>query len=257
MSAPRTSHPLSWFGSLGSSGTPMHEAIVEALWNAIDRGDLRPGDRIEGEVSLAERLGVSRSTVNRAMETLRAQGLIERRRSLGTRVVGRANETIPPSRLPINRSNPRVHGAQESDLTERVLRITEIDPSPEVRRVLQLDAAERVTFARRLVLEGRRPVAYLQNWVPARILSAPLELRGTTIYSLLTQAGHDVARARQWYTAEAAHGDTAVAMGIPRGAAVLTLKRVSFSDEGHPVEFAEHKYRPDRYRVELDAVRPD
>lgn len=248
--------PTEWFDGIASSGLPMHAAIVETLWNAIDRGDLKPGDPIEPEVALARRLGVSRSTVNRAMQTLREQGLIQRRRSLGTRVVGRAND-VDSARLPINKSNPRLHGVSESDLTERPLRVAEVDPSAEMRRTLELGPDGRVTFVRRLVLHGRRPVALLQNWVPASILGAEkVDLRAESVYSLLATAGHEVARARQWMTAEAADIDAALTLGVARGFALLALKRVSYGDDGAPLEYAEHKYRPDTYRVELDITRP-
>lgn len=249
--------PTAWFESIGSSGIPMHAAIVETIWNAIDRGDLQPGDLIEPEVSLARRLGVSRSTVNRAMQTLREQGLIERRRSLGSRVVGRVNDVDGSARLPINKSNPRVHGASERDLTERTLRVAEIEPSAEVRRTLELGPGGRVTFVRRLVLHGRRPVAILQNWVPTSILRADMvDLRGESVHSLLATVGHEVARARHWMTAEAAHVDSALTLGVPRGFALLTSKRISYDDDDHAIEYAEHKYRPDMYRVELDITRP-
>lgn len=248
--------PTEWFDGIASRGMPMHAAIVEVLWNAIDRGDLHPGDLLEPEVSLARRLGVSRSTVNRAMQTLREQGLIERRRSLGSRVVGRAND-VDGSRLPINKSNPRVHGASESEFTERALRVAEIDPTPEIRQALDLRAGGRVTFVRRLVLHGRKPVAILQNWVPASILpAATVDPRGESVYALLAAAGHDVARARQWMTAEAAQVDTALTLGVPRGFALLTATRTSYSEDGGVLEYAEHKYRPDTYRVELDITRP-
>jgi len=258
MSTEVSPFPTEWFDGIASSDMPMHAAIVERLWNAIDRGDLNPGDAIEPEVSLARRLGVSRSTVNRAMQTLREQGLIQRRRSLGTRVVGRANDVDGGSRLPINKSNPRLHGASERDLTERALRVAEVDPSVEMRRTLNLGPDGRATFVRRLVLQGRRPVALLQNWVPTSILAVEkVDLRGESVYSLLANAGHEVARARQWMTAEAAHADSALTLGVPRGFALLALKRVSYDDDGAAVEYAEHKYRPDMYRVELDITRPD
>lgn len=248
--------PDEWFDGITSGDLPMHAAIVERLWNAIDRGDLKPGDPIEPEVALARRLGVSRSTVNRAMQTLREQGLIQRRRSLGTRVVGRAND-VGGERLPINKSNPRLHGVEEHDLTERTLRVAEVDPSAEVRRMLDLEAHGRVTVVRRLVLHGRRPVAILQNWVPTSVLPAEkVDLRADDVYSLLAAVGHEVARARQWMTAEAAHVDAALTLGVTRGFALLALKRVSYGDDGAPLEYAEHKYRPDVYRVELDITRP-
>jgi DNA-binding transcriptional MocR family regulator len=46
-----------------------------------------PGELIPGEVELAEEFGCARATVNRALRELADEGLLERRRKAGTRVV--------------------------------------------------------------------------------------------------------------------------------------------------------------------------
>lgn len=52
----------------------------------IERGDLSIGSRLPSERVLAERLGVSRVTVVRALDQLRADGVLETRRGSGTHV---------------------------------------------------------------------------------------------------------------------------------------------------------------------------
>src|SRR5688500_2318890 len=68
---------------------PLYHQLAEQLSAAIARGDLQPGDAFENEVAMADRLGLSRPTVRRAIQELVAQGLLLRRRGLGTRVAGR------------------------------------------------------------------------------------------------------------------------------------------------------------------------
>ena len=58
---------------------------VEALvLRRIERGDLSIGSRLPSERVLAERLGLSRVTVVRALDHLRADGVLETKRGSGT-----------------------------------------------------------------------------------------------------------------------------------------------------------------------------
>ena len=62
------------------------------LRDRIVSGEDRPQTRLPSEPMLAERHGVSRVTVRRALDKLAGEGLIERRPGSGTFVAGRRNE---------------------------------------------------------------------------------------------------------------------------------------------------------------------
>ena len=49
-----------------TSSTPLHAQIAEPLAKLIEDGAIEPGTRLEDEVSMAERLKVSRPTARRA-----------------------------------------------------------------------------------------------------------------------------------------------------------------------------------------------
>lgn len=51
--------------------------IAEQVRDSIERGDLRPGDRLPPLAELATAFGCSRATVREALSTLRGQGLVE------------------------------------------------------------------------------------------------------------------------------------------------------------------------------------
>jgi GntR family transcriptional regulator/MocR family aminotransferase len=65
-------------------------AVYEQLRDAVDRGTLRPGDRVEPSRSMAQRLAVSRHTVTTAYARLVAEGYLEGIAGGGTRVATRA-----------------------------------------------------------------------------------------------------------------------------------------------------------------------
>lgn len=53
------------------------ERVREQIESAIERGELRPGDRLPSERELTEMLGVSRVSVREAIRSLEALGLLE------------------------------------------------------------------------------------------------------------------------------------------------------------------------------------
>lgn len=66
----------------------LHEEIVIQLAELIRKGQLQPGDRLPPERELADRLGVSRSSVREALRILELHGLVARRPGTGTVIAG-------------------------------------------------------------------------------------------------------------------------------------------------------------------------
>lgn len=53
------------------------EAVCDQIRQQLDRGELRPGDRLPSEKDLAEQFDISRSGVREALRSLEAAGLVE------------------------------------------------------------------------------------------------------------------------------------------------------------------------------------
>nr|BFE71558.1 hypothetical protein GCM10020092_048590 [Actinoplanes digitatis] len=70
-----------------TSPVPLYFQVASRLQELIERGEIGVGARIENEVDLAERLGVSRPTTRRAIQYLVERGMLVRKRGVGTQVV--------------------------------------------------------------------------------------------------------------------------------------------------------------------------
>jgi DNA-binding GntR family transcriptional regulator len=70
-----------------SSPVPLYYQIAQQLEGAIRSGELKPGERLENEVDLADRFGLSRPTVRQAIQELVRKGMLVRKRGVGTQVV--------------------------------------------------------------------------------------------------------------------------------------------------------------------------
>lgn len=74
----------------GQSGLPKYRRILDDLREAIETGQLKPGDKLQTEAELGKVYQASRITVARAVNELMQQGLVSRRAGSGTHVLQRA-----------------------------------------------------------------------------------------------------------------------------------------------------------------------
>lgn len=56
--------------------TPLYEQLAAVLRQVIQSGDIQPRDLLPSESQLQQTYGVSRGTIRRALEILKAEGLV-------------------------------------------------------------------------------------------------------------------------------------------------------------------------------------
>jgi GntR family transcriptional repressor for pyruvate dehydrogenase complex len=81
--------------------TPVYEQVVKRLRDFIDVERLEPGDRLMSERELAERLGVSRTSVRQALTALRVLGMVDIRHGDGVYLTRSSAEVIPSLALEV------------------------------------------------------------------------------------------------------------------------------------------------------------
>ncbi|MHC5226251.1 UTRA domain-containing protein [Ignatzschineria sp. LJL83] len=74
---------------------PKFKSIKNYLLNSIASGEYPPGSQIPTELELSEKFGVSRMTVNRAVNDLTTQNVLTRTAGKGTFVTGQKSATSP------------------------------------------------------------------------------------------------------------------------------------------------------------------
>lgn len=74
------------------SGEPKYLRVLDALTEAIRRGDFKPGERIPAESTLCSQLSVSLGTLQKALGRLADSGLVVRNRRTGTFVADRRSQ---------------------------------------------------------------------------------------------------------------------------------------------------------------------
>ena len=229
---------------------PLYFQVARALESAIESGQLSEGTLLGNEMDIAESLGVSRPTMRKAMEYLVDKGLIVRRRGIGTRVV-RRRVRRPLELTSLYEDLSRTRRKPRTD----VISLAVIDPPSAVATALGIAEDTPVTHLVRLRWAGDLPIALMTNYIPASLVELTAhELVESGLYPLLRQAGIIPPSANQIIGARPATAQEARQRNERRGAALLTVERTAYNDQGTAVEFGIHIYAASRYSVELSLM---
>jgi GntR family transcriptional repressor for pyruvate dehydrogenase complex len=101
------------FSSRAEFPDSVYVSIRSDLREIIRSERLQPGDRLPSERSLAEQLGVSRTSLRQALTALRVEGLIDVRHGHGMWLVRSIDDVVPPIAAEILEAHPQVAAAGE------------------------------------------------------------------------------------------------------------------------------------------------
>lgn len=233
-----------------TSPVPLYYQVAQELERAIESGELKPGTRLDNEIALADRLGLSRPTMRRAIEYLVQRGLLVRKRGVGTQVV---RQVI---RRPLELTSLYDDLSSEGKRPATRVLSLEVAPAPDaVAHALGLAEGSPVIALERLRFAEDEPLALMHNFIPQGLVELTAEaLERTGLYQLMRAAGVRLHLASQSIGARAATAAEAAALAERKGASVLTMRRTTFDDAGRAVEYGTHLYRPSIYSFEFVLV---
>jgi GntR family transcriptional regulator len=211
--------------------------------------DVLPDERI-----LTRQYGATRNAVRDALDLLRQEGLIERLPGVGTVVVGRK---VPHGLQHLMGLAEVLH--EHGKVINEVRTVSSVRPPAAVARRLELDPDSSVVYIERLRRLNGIPLSLDLTYVSPAV-GEPLlhsDLRGQDVFHLIEQtSGRRLGAAE--LTVEAVNADphSAAALGVPRGAALLMMERLSHFEDGSPVDLEYIRFRGDRLVMRAETHRP-
>lgn len=226
-----------------------YRQIAEALRSRVAEGEFAAGGVLPSESELSATYSASRVTVRRALEALRAEGLVESRQGYGWLV---AAEPLRQDLSRLATLDRQLEAAGVSS-TRRILSFGFV---PATQRTRDLLGGRTVLEVRRLNLADGVPFARVTVWCPEAIGSR-LSRDDVEQASFLTQLEVRLGGATQTIGADAAGPVDAELLGIPVGAPVLVAERVTRDVEGRPVLVSEHVFPAHRTRFAVELPLDD
>ncbi|MYW03863.1 GntR family transcriptional regulator [Streptomyces sp. SID3343] len=230
--------------------------IANVLRAQVLRGAF-PGGVLPDERALIAEFGASRNTVREALGLLRDEGLVERRRGVGTVVLGRVYEH-PLGELSGLAGVLSGRGDVVNEIREfRTVRL----PAAVARRLERTEGSPGVYLERLRRVDGT-PLSldctYLTPEVGEPLLALPREtLENHDVFDLIeTVAGSALGAAEVSVQAVVADPATCAILTMPAGGAVLAVDRLTRLADGRPVDLEYLHVRGDRLTLHVTPARP-
>lgn len=228
------------------SAVPLYQQISQPLSEMISSGWLVPGQLIEDEVAMANRLEVSRPTARRALEELVNRGLVVRRRRVGTRVAPRhVHRPLGLTSL--------YDDLQKSGYTTRteVLSYEVLLATQDQAQHLKAPAGTEIVRIRRLRHIDDAPLAIMTNLIPVDVAPSLSELNEHGLYACMRSRGVNPYSAEQTIGARLATRKDAELLNIDPGSALVTMQRTTYDRDGRIIELGDHVYVSSLYSYHL------
>jgi GntR family transcriptional regulator len=235
---------------------PKYLQIARHIRDRILRGDLRPGDEVPSERQIAADWKVSRPTATKALEALRADGLVDSRQGSGTYVLGQD--------LITRRARERYQRAEETgriypDNEHADILVAEITEAPDhVAFGLGIEPGAQVVRRQRLTYRDNRAVELSTSWYPVALLDKAPRLvdhdrihEGTIAY-IEAVTGRRGRLARDRMLARLAYDEECVVLSLPNPSAVLVIYHLVYDMEDRPLEFVEATCPPESWTFEQE-----
>jgi GntR family transcriptional regulator len=227
---------------------PLYEQIKDYILLNIQSGMFQPDTRIPSERELSEQFSVSRMTVTKALAELTHAGILYARVGKGTFVsaerIDQQLEALTSFSEDMSRRGQRA--------SSRVLLAREGQATEDVARYLGGLPGLPIIILQRVRLADDEPIALETCTLNAALCPRILQRHDfahESLYGVLrAEYGILMRHAEQTLEARAATEPEARALEISPGSPILSILRVTYSDEERPVELVRSAYRGDRYK---------
>jgi GntR family transcriptional regulator len=234
------------------NGIPAYQRIQSAIRQIIEAGDLRPGDAVPSERELAKIHDVSLMTARHALATLEQEGVVERRRGVGT--------FVSPPKIHFNKLMSYTEQMRSRSLTagSKVLLAKIIDNEEEATARLSLPPKTPIIKLERLRHAAGEPFALESCYFSAKqyagLLSEHLE-RESLFAVIERNYGVELGYADEEVDATAADPRTADLLGVPKREPLLRIRQVIYSTKGSVITYVLGMYRSDRHNLVIRRFR--
>jgi GntR family transcriptional regulator len=240
---------------------PVHmtltEGCVKALKTAIRNGTFPRGSQLPTEMDLIGQLGVSRTTLREALRNLEEDGLILRRRGLGTFV--NASPILKDISINFGITEMILQAGLTPQEGETIISIEKANES--IAEVLGINQEDPIVVFDRIRVVKDHPVVWSIDKVPSVLISdydlREYEKKEESIYDFfLNGLNIHITRGVAHLYPIAATKVVAEKLKVPKGSPLLRITQTDYDSRDRPVIFSIEYHIPDAFDFVVNRKGP-
>jgi GntR family transcriptional regulator len=227
---------------------PYYLQIAETIRSRILEGHYIPGDLIPSYQELEKEFSVSNITIRKAIEILVRDGIINRKRGVGT-IVSEIDSEIITFELNGNLQRLR-DSAEKIPLTIEVLEITTTFCPSRVQQILSIDPTKQVWRMKKIRKHKDTIMSYYINYSDpywCRKITKNEAEKKRFVDLFRQKSGIQLIRLEQRVEAAVANLDLSAVLKVNFGTPLLFVENIYYSTQDQPVVLTQIYYRGDRH----------
>ncbi|MBE8720714.1 GntR family transcriptional regulator [Sphingobacterium pedocola] len=234
------------------SSVPFHKQAEELIRKLIEEPQYRDGQYLPKEVDLSEQLKISRNTLRQAISTLVTEGLLVRKKGVGTRVQKKKIFSGVSNWLSFS-EEMRILGIEIHNFELQIFRH---EVSAEVAAFFNIEVSTKVMRLERLRGKKGTPFVYFISEFNPTIPISASENFNRPLYEILeTDYGVVAFNSKEEISAAGADAFLASKLEIRPGDPILIRKRYVYDIDNNPIEFNIGCYRADSFTYTIESKR--
>lgn len=236
-----------------NSPTPLHMQAEQILRNLICSEEYKNGKLLPSEVELSEKLGIARNTLRQAINTLVFEGLLVRKKGVGTKVVKKGvvsgvrswlSFSEEMKRMGIKVKNYELYVGWKKVNSEVAAFFGLQDPDRRCLKMERVRGNEEYSF-----------VYFVSYFNPAIPMTGDEDFTRPLYEIMEKDYGVNVKTSKEEISARLAEDLVAEKLDIRPSDPILIRKRFVYDENGRPVEFNIGYYRADSFTYSVESQR--
>jgi len=229
---------------------PLHLQVEQLLRKLIDLPEYKNGAFLPREVELAKRLGVSRNTIRQASNKLHNEGLIIRKKGVGTKVASKSITT----NLSEWHSFTQEMTSKGIPFKNLKLSIEWVKINKTIANFFDVEVGTKILKLSRLKGDSE-PFVYFESYFHPRIGLTGEEDFQRSLYEILENDYHTVPSVSKEKIKAGLAADFAELLEIDKTEPILIRERFVSDPGDRPIEYNIGFYRNDKFTYSIEITR--
>lgn len=230
------------------SKLPLHIQVEELLRKLISQPEYQNGSFLPKEVELANRLGVSRNTIRQATNKLEYEGLLDRKKGVGTKATQRQLSTS----LQDWQSFTREMSKRGIHIDNLQLSLGKAKADEKMARFFNIPEGTSLCKLSKLKGVDGEPIVYFESYFHPRIILTENDDLNRPLYELLSEKFDIIVVRSSEHIKALAAGSIAKKLQVESRSPILFRERFVYDPGDRPIEYNVGYYRSDKFTYSIE-----